>query len=244
MMIARGKKTKVRIIATADLPNGKAYRNDVADVAAGYARNYLIPQRFAVYATRENFRRLGLKDPELETVEERRLRLEREALATDDQDLKAADLLRHYLRNKTVRVSRACAFGATLWPLLHARSLTVFSSPYIVQLQIRRRVDPSDVNEMALSPSQVTAEDVRHKLSKQLRIDLEDHEKVHLRLEPLPDNTDPSQLEGYMDEFGAAVEEACATQVKRLGEFVARISLRGGHAVPLKVKVVNRAKPG
>ena len=101
-ILVRGKNTKVRIIAVQDLPNGKAYRNDILEVAAGYARNYLIPQKFAVYATRQNFMKYELKDPELETVEERRLRLELEASQKENQDLKAADLLKHYLRNKTV----------------------------------------------------------------------------------------------------------------------------------------------
>jgi len=106
-MIVRGVKTKVRIIAIKDLPNGKAYAKDVVKVAAGYARNYLIPQKFAVYATRQNFMKYELKDPELETIDERRLRLEQEALQTDNQDLKAYDILRHYLRNKTVGI-RLC----------------------------------------------------------------------------------------------------------------------------------------
>ena len=106
MMVKRGKKTKVRIIAVQDFPNGKAYQNDVVYVASGFARNYLIPQKIAVYATRQNFMKRSLKDPELETVEERRLRSEREALETDNLDMKAADLLKHYLRNKTV--GRSC----------------------------------------------------------------------------------------------------------------------------------------
>jgi len=106
----RGVKTKVRIIAIQDLPNGKAYQNEVVKVAAGYARNYLIPQKMAVYATRQNFLKFGLKDPELETVEERRLRLEQEASQTDNQDLKAYDILKHYLRNKMVGSSLILIF--------------------------------------------------------------------------------------------------------------------------------------
>lgn len=113
----RGVKTKVRIIAIQDLPNGKAYQNDVVHVAAGYARNYLIPQKFAVYATRQNFFKYELKDPELETVEERRLRLEQEALQTENQDLKACDILRHYFRNKTVGRFALFRFRFWIWPL-------------------------------------------------------------------------------------------------------------------------------
>jgi Ribosomal protein L9, N-terminal domain len=93
----------IRVIVTGDVSNGKLYKDDIAEVAAGYARNYLIPQRLAVYATRQNFTKYQLKDPTLESAEERQQRLAREAEAGDDQDLKSADLLRLYLRNKAVR---------------------------------------------------------------------------------------------------------------------------------------------
>jgi Ribosomal protein L9, N-terminal domain len=93
----------VRIIVTQDVSDGKLYQGDIATVKAGYARNFLIPQKKAVYATRQNFLKLNIADPDLETADERRLRMEREMQAGDDKDLKAADLLRTYLRNKTVR---------------------------------------------------------------------------------------------------------------------------------------------
>lgn len=95
-------KHTVRIILQEDLPGGKGYEGDVMHVAAGYARNYLVPQKKALYATRQNFLRLGMKDPDLETPEERQARLARERLESEDQDLKAADLLKNYLRNKVV----------------------------------------------------------------------------------------------------------------------------------------------
>ena len=69
---------------------------------ACWVGNGLVPQRKALYVTRQNFEKLRIKDPDLETVDERRLRLEWEAQAGDDKDLKAADLLKFYLRNKVV----------------------------------------------------------------------------------------------------------------------------------------------
>ena len=95
----------VRLIALEDLPHGKAYRGDVLKVKAGYARNHLIPQKLALYATPQNFEKLGLVDPDVETEEQRRERLAREASATvqDEAYLKAADILKKYLRNKVVR---------------------------------------------------------------------------------------------------------------------------------------------
>ena len=106
--IVRFKHT-VRIILKEDLPDhnnsgepATAAAGEVIHVKAGYARNYLIPQKIALYATPANFERLGMKDPDLETPEEKRLRLERELRDESDEDLKAANLLRHYLRNKVV----------------------------------------------------------------------------------------------------------------------------------------------
>ena len=99
-------KHTVRVILQDDLPNGKAYSGDVLHVAAGYARNYLIPQKKALYATRQNFARLNMKDPDMETPEERQARLARERMEGEDKDLKAADLLKNYLRNKTVSLSK------------------------------------------------------------------------------------------------------------------------------------------
>jgi ribosomal protein L9 len=94
----------VRVIVQQDLADGKAYEGDVMEVKAGYARNYLIPQKKALYATRQNFERLGMSDPDQETEEHRRDRLAKEAVAGEDLDLKAADLLKYYLRNKVVSI--------------------------------------------------------------------------------------------------------------------------------------------
>jgi len=138
----RGKKTQVRIIAIQDLPNGKAFENDVVSVAAGYARNYLIPQKLALYATRTNFRKLGIQDPELETPEDRRLRLEREAASTENQDYKDAERLRKYLRTKTVR-SRRKSNGMShhfidkcFYVNIHQHSIVTHSLPFSPSLPL------------------------------------------------------------------------------------------------------------
>jgi large subunit ribosomal protein L9 len=101
----------VRIILKEDLPDGRGYSGDVMTVKAGYARNYLVPKKMALYATPENFARLGVADPEAETMEEKRARLAAEAAVEEDEeaaaDLRAADLLKHYLRNKVVSTMSA-----------------------------------------------------------------------------------------------------------------------------------------
>ena len=113
----------VRIILKEDLPDGRGYSGDVMTVKAGYARNYLVPKKMALYATPENFERLGVTDPEAETIEEKRARLAAEAAAEEDEeaaaDLRAADLLKHYLRNKVVS-SFTCKAGADTSPSLLA----------------------------------------------------------------------------------------------------------------------------
>ena len=126
----RSKHT-VRIILQDDLPNGKAYTGDVIYVAAGYARNYLIPQKKALYATRQNFARLGMKDPDMETPEERHARLARERLEGEDEDLKAADLLKNYLRNKVVR---GALFGVRQRAGLVFRARSVSQNFWFAQL--------------------------------------------------------------------------------------------------------------
>jgi large subunit ribosomal protein L9 len=98
-------KHTVRIILLSDLPNGKGYAGDVVHVAAGYARNYLIPKKMALYAIPANFERLGKVDPDGATVEERRARRKERASMEEEEtseELKAADLLTRYLRNKMV----------------------------------------------------------------------------------------------------------------------------------------------
>jgi ribosomal protein L9 len=73
------------------------YAGEVHNVAAGYARNYLIPKKMAVYATPVNFDRCGLVDPLVAEKEGKKL------LGEDGGgDLKAADRLKRYLKNKWV----------------------------------------------------------------------------------------------------------------------------------------------
>jgi hypothetical protein len=57
-----------------------------------------------LYATPQNFERLGMIDPDVETAEQRQSRLLRESSmsAREDKFLKDADLLKRYLKNKTV----------------------------------------------------------------------------------------------------------------------------------------------
>ena len=114
-------------------------------VKAGYARNFLVPKKMALYATPENFARLGVADPEAETMEEKRARLAAEAAVEEDEeaaaDLRAADILKHYLRNKVVSTMSAkmhavpdgaCAGLATVVSLfIHCESQFIYLYIYL-----------------------------------------------------------------------------------------------------------------
>jgi hypothetical protein len=92
-----------------------------------------------------------------------------------------------------------------------------------------------------LSPGMVDSAAVRSKLSKQLKIDLDGYEQVHLRREQIDHASiiTDAEMDEIMDELGPR-EIPCTTRVKHLGEYVARIWLRGGYKIPLKVLVVKR----
>ena len=228
------------------------YAGEVHNVAAGYARNYLIPKKMAVYATARNFERCGLIDPEIAAKEEAaQLKTYAAEMTTegddDNEDVKAADLLRRYLRNKSVKIIR------------HV-----------------------DLNQpLMCHPGHVSAKNLREKLSKQLKIDLEEHETIHIRNEPVvaleekgeaelmqlilemetvntPVKKDISAAEGGVatdvvegegetkvnDKVASTATEEnatdCETKIKQLGDYVAKITLAGGHVVPLKFNVGRR----
>lgn len=145
-------------------------------------------------------------------MEEKRARLAAEAAVEEDEeaaaDLRAADILKHYLRNKV--------------------------------LAIKRNVDPSTG---AVHPGLVNAQNVRDKLSKQLRIDLEDHEILQLMGKPLEAGHAELQegdVERIMEEIVTSSDDDKDVEIRQLGEFMAKITLRGDHVVPLKFAVIKR----
>lgn len=200
----------VRVILTQDLDDGKGYTGEVRTVKPGYARNFLIPRKKALYAIPKNFKRVGINDPDLivETVEERMAREKKD----NDEDSKAADVLRHYLRNKTL----------TIW----------------------RRVDENAAGAVVgatgtpIHPGMVDHVAVRQKLSKQLKIDLEDHETV--QISEIDDIEKEKSMEEHLNSMKKLGEgEECQVQLKAVGEYLVKISLQGGD-VGLRLAVVKR----
>ena len=90
----------------------------------------------------------------------------------------------------------------------------------------------------------VDAKAIRQKLNKQLKINLESHERVHVYKEQVDHVVTPKELlELVMNNELFGVEDrdkTCTNQIKSLGQYVARICLRGGFNIPLKFEVLKR----
>jgi len=103
----------------------------------------------------------------------------------------------------------------------------------LAKVKMYRRVDPET---QKVFPGMVDSLALRKKLSKQLQIHLDSQEPLHIRDEIVEAevSTDERLLElvEAMD-----VSEPCRVEIRQLGNFAARISLPGGHAVPLKFSV-------
>ena len=87
----------------------------------------------------------------------------------------------------------------------------------------------------------VDASSIRRKLSRQLRIDLEpEFEKVHVHPEPVfADELSSDEIQRILEGLGDA-KTPCTVELRELGSYLARVSLRGGYSVALKVEVVKR----
>lgn len=196
----------VRIILKEDIPNGKGFRGDVINVKAGYARNYLVPQKMAVYATEENFKRMQIIDPLTDSKIDDVKTISTEDAEPTSEEWKDAERLRKYLDNKILKI----------W----------------------RNAD----NAGKCYPGMVDAKAVRTKLSKQLKIDLEDHERVQICSSSVSfsDLHEDAYLDEHLFDDGGNDEEAKNVQLRELGDYLARIHLAGGYSVPLRFTVIKR----
>lgn len=197
------QKHTVRVILTSNV--GQNEKGEVITVKAGYARNFLIPQKMALYAIPSNFQRLNLTDPDIETAEQRNERLKQEAAAEVSEEQIAASILTKYLSNKVLKIWRN-----------------------------------ADLNTKTVYPGMVDYKALREKLSKQLKIDLDDDEQVHILEDPVVSH-DILETEA-LEEVMAQIDNTspCGVQIRQLGDFVAKISLAGDYTVPLKFKILKR----
>jgi hypothetical protein len=110
-------------------------------------------------------------------------------------------------------------------------------SSLVVQLKIWRNIDSTTDS---FHPGMVDSSAVRKKLSKQLKIDLESFERVHLYKEPVSyGDYNEKATEELMGTLGDS-EVKCEVQIKKVGDYIARITLRGGYSVPLRFEVTKR----
>jgi len=73
------------------------------------------------------------------------------------------------------------------------------------------------------------------KLSKHLKIDLEDHEKILISKEPV----EFAEIDNNLDTLMETIQDE-DVEIRNLGDYIAKITLDGGYAVPLKFVVVNK----
>lgn len=104
-------------------------------------------------------------------------------------------------------------------------------------MKIWRVVDPSSAD--VLHPGKVNSWNLRKQISTQLKVDLGENEKVHIcSKDPLIlAELDENKMEALME---VDAEKPCDVEIKRLGEYVARIGLEGGYTIPLRFLVVQR----
>mmetsp|Transcript_22620 Transcript_22620/g.34481 ORF Transcript_22620/g.34481 Transcript_22620/m.34481 type:complete len:259 (+) Transcript_22620:90-866(+) len=223
----------VRVILTSDLPDGRGYSGDVQDVKAGYARNYLIPQKKALYATPQNFIRVDMVDPNTvkETAEEKAKRLSMES----DEDLKAADKLKYYLRNKTLKI----------WRMVDMNIVSGDGSGSDGDADGKGSGSPRLTGSgVPIHPGKVIQSNVRSKLSKQLLIDLDKSEKVQIHPVAIPHvnfELDPNAMDKALEDMADLEEgENCDVEIKTLGEYLCKIHLTGGYHVGLRLQVTKR----
>lgn len=215
----RRQAHNVRVIVTKDIPENNQYAGETHDVKAGYARNYLLPKKLALYATTDNFRRVGIVDPE--TLQQKEEVREEDV----DENVKAAEFLKYYLRNKTLKI----------WRNVDMTNVT--------------GVSVGERTAISIYPGKVTHENVREKLSNQLKIDLDNNEKVQIHPEPISfslleeDETMMDDLLKKMEPLSSdddGKEGQCKVELKALGEYLVKIHLKGNQAVGLRLNVARR----
>ena len=84
----------------------------------------------------------------------------------------------------------------------------------------------------------MVAQNIRDKLSKQLKIDLDASEQVHVLPDPLLEDFSEEQISAMME--AVPVEKPCDVQLKKLGFFYAKLTLAGGYSIPLKFQVIKK----
>jgi len=102
------------------------------------------------------------------------------------------------------------------------------------QLTIYRKAESSSPGA-ATHPGMVDEKALKIKLSKHLKIDLEDHEKIVINKEPV----EFDEIDNNLDALMETIQDE-DVEIRNLGDYIAKITLDGGYSVPLKFLVTNK----
>lgn len=226
----------VRLIAIKDLPPGgrKAYQGDVITVKAGYARNYLLPQKYAVYATPQNFEKYNVVDPD---SEEAKLAAKKE-IAEDDKLLQEADLLKKYLKDKVLKIWRNVDPNSTEGLLFPG---VVTAGNLCQKLSKQLRIDLETEKEtIHIYHDNQEAGDAGG-LHKSTDTNAVQHQQQRIAIQPIDfAELDDSKIQAMADNFVPSPSDFSSIKINRLGEYLAVIGLAGGYKVPLRFVVIQR----
>ena len=106
-----------------------------------------------------------------------------------------------------------------------------------VQVKIWRHVDP---DTGVVYPGMVDEKALREKLYRQLKIELESHEQLHIMEKPVDAHERLTDEDIAILMTKIETSAPCRVQLRQLGHFVAKITLHGGYTLPLKFVVLKR----
>jgi len=207
------------------VPN-KGETGQIINVKAGYARNYLLPNKYAIYATEENLKRIGIDNITTKDILNTRLKSTASApvKVKDEAEAEVPDIISGSSSENENKLQ-----ADILMKYLKDKPLTIW-----------RNIDP---NTKLCHPGMVDIIAIREKISKQLKIDLDDHETIFIKSEPVYDSPDQI-IDPSIDEIIASKDNddtfSKDVQLKRLGAYVCKICLAGGYDVPLTLIVKKR----
>ncbi len=131
----------MRVIFIGDVP-GVAKRNDIREVADGYALNYLLPNGLAVRATNEKIQALA-NDRSAQ-------------LKTQTKEFDRAQGLQGQLQNKTVMIKRPASSTGTLYASITPEMVVAaVKAQYNVFLLPGQVAVPVHIKDIGLHPAQI-----------------------------------------------------------------------------------------
>ncbi|MBM3403539.1 MAG: 50S ribosomal protein L9 [Bacteroidetes bacterium] len=142
----------MEVILKQDVPN-LGYANDVVNVKSGYARNYLVPKGFAVFATPSN-RKVLAEELKQKSFKEEKIR-------------KEADFLAGKIREVMVKIGAKAAESGKIYGSVNAIQIAqALKEQYNVEIDRKRiHVDGESIKELGTYKAKVN-------LHKDIKVDI------------------------------------------------------------------------